>query len=332
MPRSRVARLLVLAVLTVACGVGRPEVARVGDHDVTSSELRHAVALQRVLADLQGAQCGQAQAGEAEAAGAACDRLALSGELLWLGVEGYAEANDLVASDEDVEEAVAGLEEQVSAETLQETLEARDLTREDLSELGRRILTIQAVRTAVAEERVGEDQLRAQYDERMNEFTTVQANHILLDSQAEAERVYRRVRDATEAEFVEVAKERSTEPGADQGGGRLGSAVASTYVSEFAEAVVALEPGEISQPVRTQFGWHVIYLVDKEITSFEDAKTRLLDPLADEEFRSWLEDRADELGVEVDPRYGRFDASTFSLSASRSTDPDASPASPSVTE
>ena len=331
MSLSRVARLLVLAVVTVACGAGRPEVARVGDQDVTSSELRHAVALQRVLADLQGAQCGQAQAGEAEAAGAACDRVALSGELLWLGVEGYAEANDLVASDADVEAAVAGLEEQVSAETLQETLEARDLTRDDLSELGRRILTIQAVRTAVAEERVGEDQLRAQYEERANEFTTVQANHILVDSQAEAERIYRAVRDATEAEFVEVAKERSTEPGADQSGGQMGSTVASTFVPEFAEAVVALEPGEISQPVRTQFGWHVIYLVDKEVTSFEDAKTQILQPLADDEFRSWLQDRADELGVEVDPRYGRFDASTFSLSASRSTDPDAS-VSPSASE
>ena len=329
MPRSRVARLLVLAVLTVACGTGRPEVARVGDHDVTTSELRRAVALQRVLADLQGTRCGQAEAGQSEDAAAACDRVALSGELLWLGVEGYAESNDLVASDADVEEAVAGLEEQVSVETLQETLEARDLTRDDLSELGRRILTIQAVRTAVADERVGEDQLRAQYDERRNEFTTVQANHILVESQAEAERVFRQVRDATEAEFVEVAKERSTEPGADQSGGRLGSAVASTYVPEFAEAVVALEPGEISRPVRTQFGWHVIYLVDKEVTSFDEAKTQLLQPLADDEFRSWLEERADELGVEVDPRYGRFDATTFSLSPSRSTDPDTSPASPS---
>jgi PPIC-type PPIASE domain len=327
MSLSGVARLSALAALTVACGLGRPEVARVGDVDVAPSDLRRAVALQRVLADLQGAPCGPAQAGEAESA--ACDRVALSGELLWLGVEGYAETNDLVASDADVEEAVAGLEEQVSAETLEEALAARDLTRDDLAELGRRILTIQAVRTAVAEERVGEDELRAQYDERRNEFTTVQANHILVESQAEADRIYRTVRDATEAEFVELAKERSTEPGADERGGRLGSAVASTYVPEFAEAVVALEPGEISRPVRTQFGWHVIYLVDKEVTSFEDAKTQLLEPLADEEFRSWLEERADELGVEVDPRYGRFDASTFSLSPSRSTDPDATPATPS---
>jgi hypothetical protein len=326
MPVSRVARLLVLAALTVACGMGRPEVARVGDVDVAPADLRRAVALQRVLAGLQGAPCGQAEEGEAESA--ACDRVALSGELLWLGVEGYAEANDLVASDADVEEAVTQLEAQVSAETLDEALGDRGLDRDDLVELGRRILTIRAVRTAVAEEQVGEDRLRDQYDERLNEFTTVQANHILVGSQAEAERIYRQVRDATEAQFVEVAKERSTEPGADQRGGRLGSAVASTYVPEFAQAVVALEPGEISRPVQTQFGWHVIYLVDKEVTSFEEAKAGLLEPLADDEFRSWLEERADELGVEVDPRYGRFDASTFSLSPSRSTDADATPTAP----
>ena len=46
-------------------------------------------------------------------------------------------------------------------------------------------------------------------------------------------------------------------------GGSLGSAVASTYVPEFAAAATALEPGEISQPVKTEFGWHVIRLVDE---------------------------------------------------------------------
>ena len=85
--------------------------------------------------------------------------------------------------------------------------------------------------------------------------------------------------------------------------------------------VTGLEPGEVSPPVQTQFGWHVIYLADKEVTPFEDAKAGLLEPIADQEFGGWLEERADELGVEVNPRFGRFSAATFSVQPARSTDP-----------
>jgi len=320
---SRAARVLfVVSIVFVAtaCGPGKPEVARVGGRDVAEVDLRHAADLQRVLAGLQGAPCGgEPVAGEPE--GAACDRAALSAELLWLAVSGYADANDLTAGESEAEEAVAQLEAQVGADELRQALGSRDLTRDDLLDLGRRILTIRAVRTAVAEERIGTEVLRAQYEERALEFTIVQADHILLESEADAQRVYRRVRDATEARFVAVAKEESTEPGADESGGALGSTAATQFVPEFANAVVALEPGEISRPVQTQFGWHVIYLVDKEITTFEEAKAGLLEPLADQEFSGWLEDRAADLGVEVNPRYGRFSAATFSVQPVRSTDP-----------
>jgi peptidyl-prolyl cis-trans isomerase C len=327
----RLTRTSVLALVALlafaACGLDRPEVARVGERDVGTADLERAVSLQRALADLQGAPCGQPAQGETE--DAACERAVLSGELLWLAVQGYAERNDLGPSAGEVERAIGQLEGQVGAQVLDEALSSRSVTRDDLSELGRKILTIRAVRTAVAEEGVGEDELRRLYEEGVLDFTVVDAIHILVESEAEARDVYRRTRDATQEEFTDLARRVSTEPGADQSGGALGAAAASGYAEPFARAAIALEPGEISQPVQTQFGWHVIYLVDKDVTPFEDAKEGLLEPLADREFQSWLAARADELDIQVNPRYGRFVARTFTLTAPRSTDPDAAAVSPS---
>jgi hypothetical protein len=325
---SRSALVLLVVLASSACGAGKPEVARLGDQDVGDADLRQAVALQQALADLQGTPCGGEPAG-GESERAACNRTALSGELLWLAVAGYADANDITADTDQVEEAISQLEGQIGPEALDQALGAHDVTRDDLFELGRRILTIRAVRAAIAEERVGIEELRSQYEQRALEFTTVQADHILVKTEAEAQNVYRRVQDATEAQFVALARKVSTEPGAEDSGGKLGSAPATQYVSEFADAAVALAPGEVSRPVQTQFGWHVIYLVDKEITPYAEAKAGLLEPLADREFSGWLTDRAEELGVEVNPRYGRFEPETFSVATVRSTDPEGDAASPS---
>ena len=319
--------MLLLALALCACGLSKPEVARVGERDVAEADLRHAVALQQALGGLQGLSCGSPAEGESE--GSACNRATLSSEILWLTVAGYAEENGITAAESDVGELVSQLETQVQPEALRRALAAHDLTRDDLLELGRRIITIRAVRTAVAEDRIGTAELRTRYEERVVEFATVQANHILLETEADAERVYRRVRNATEAEFVALARKESTEPGAEESGGRLGTLAATEFVREFANAVVALEPGQVSRPVRTQFGWHVIFLVDKEVTPFEDVKADLLAPLADQAFLGWLEDRVAALGVEVNPRYGRFSAATFSVEPVRSTDPEGDAASPS---
>jgi hypothetical protein len=324
----RTARVLLVALALSACGAGKPEVARVGDRDVSDADLRHAVAVQQVLADLQKAPCGGTPAA-GESGTAACNRIALSGELLWLAVADYADAHDLTAAETDVDAAISGLEAQIGADVLRKALAAHDVTRADLFELGRRILTIRAVRIAIAEKQVGVAEVRSQYEQRAVEFTTVQADHILVKTEAEAQNVYQRVKDASVDQFVALARKLSIEPGAKDSGGVLGSAPASQYLPEFAKAVSALEPGQISQPVHTKFGWHVIYLVAKQVKPYEEAKVDLLDPVADGEFKGWLEDRAKQLAVEVNPRYGHFEPDTFSVSAVRSTDPEGDAASPS---
>jgi hypothetical protein len=321
----RALSICLAAALLAACGLNRPEVARVGDATLSFVQLRHAVALQRSLADLQGIPCGRKAAGETERS--ACSRQALSGELLWLAVAPYAEQHGLGPSDAQIRQAVGQLEAQVGGEPLDTALTAHHLTRDDLNELGRKLLTIRDVRLAVALHRAGEARLRELYRQHALEFASIQVDHIVVKTQAEAEKVYRRVKGASEARFVAVAKQESIEPGAKDRGGQLGTNVASTYDEAFARAAVALEPGQVSPPVHTRFGWHVIYLVDKEVTSFEDAKPRLVDSIADREFRVWLTRRAQTLDVEVNPRYGRFVPDSFSVEPVLSTDPEADTAS-----
>lgn len=86
----------------------------------------------------------------------------------------------------------------------------------------------------------------------------VQARHILVRTETEARQVLAEVQRPG-ADFGEIAKRRSIDPGAAQNGGDLGFFRKADMVPEFAEAAFALQPGQISPaPVRSPFGWHVI--------------------------------------------------------------------------
>ena len=84
------------------------------------------------------------------------------------------------------------------------------------------------------------------------------AAHILVATEAEA----KEIRAALDAggDFAAIAQEKSTDPGSGAQGGALGWFGAGQMVPEFEAAVAALEPGALSDPVQTQFGWHVIRL------------------------------------------------------------------------
>ncbi len=110
-----------------------------------------------------------------------------------------------------------------------------------------------------------EDAIKARYDKFVAEQpqgTEVHALHILVKSEAEAKDVITQL--AGGADFSTVAKEKSTDPSAQQNGGDLGYFAAGDMVPEFEKAAFALEKGQSStEPVQSQFGWHVIKIVDR---------------------------------------------------------------------
>jgi len=141
------------------------------------------------------------------------------------------------------------------------------------------------------------------YDEKLKNKEgkqEVHAFHILVASEDEAKKIRQQIADG--GDFEKIAKAKSTEPGAKVNGGDLGYFTEDQMVPEFSHAAFALKVGEISQPVQTSFGWHIIKVVDKrtkKIPSFAESKTALEGQLTNDV----IEDEVKRLRVGADIKY-----------------------------
>jgi hypothetical protein len=308
------------AVALAACGdtTGAPA-ARVGDVEITDSQLRSDIPMFEFLTGLSGATCGMPVEGETE--DAACARSVLANAIQEEIVKAYAVSHDLVVDPADVEAAITQLEQNVGGpEALDAQLEAGGVTRPELVAIAERLLLFGEVQEAVAAERADEAALRALYESALEQFTTVEVSHILLADRAEAQEL---ADSATPETFAKLARRHSTDEASATAGGSLGSYSEAQFRQQFdptfVEAALALEPGEISGVIPTQFGFHVIQLVRRDVASFEDAREQLSAQQAPEAYQAWLMGQFAELGVEVNPRYGRLDDATGEVVPIRST-------------
>ncbi|HBH00070.1 MAG TPA: peptidylprolyl isomerase [Rhodobacteraceae bacterium] len=124
----------------------------------------------------------------------------------------------------------------------------------------RRAFLAAAMLENLAGEEIGEEAIEAAYAERYADAAAqveYNASHILVATREEAEELVALLADG--ADFATLARDHSIGPTGPQGG-NLGWFGRGMMVAPFEEAVVALEPGQVSSPVETQFGWHVVKL------------------------------------------------------------------------
>jgi peptidyl-prolyl cis-trans isomerase C len=128
-------------------------------------------------------------------------------------------------------------------------------------------LAMEALLTSTAKSATTEDAERAAYEEAAKAQPPepeVHARHILLPTEEEAKAALARVKGGED--FAKVATELSKDPGGE--GGDLGWFTKDRMVPEFAEAAFKLEPGQVSDPVKSQFGWHIIKVEGKRTKTF----------------------------------------------------------------
>ncbi len=197
----------------------------------------------------------------------------------------------------------------VTADEIQQYFEGRKGSYKTEPLLKMRYLKFE-LRNYVAKVEISDVEISEYYEEHPDEFQnpkTVEARHILIqvDQNAAAEEVAKaqeKIEDILEKarggqDFAELAKQYSEGPSKDKGG-HLGSFRREAMVKPFSDKAFAMQAGEISDPVRTRFGWHIIKVEkvnEATVTTLADARDKIRQKLADEYAKQLAYDGAESI-------------------------------------
>jgi parvulin-like peptidyl-prolyl isomerase len=164
-----------------------------------------------------------------------------------------------------------------------------------------------------------EADVRKYYDEHKKDFEQIRARHILVrmqgsplpvkpgqkdlteaEAQAKAQDLRKRIVEGHE-EFEAVARAESDDNGSGANGGDLGFFHHNQMVPPFEEAAFAMKTGEISQPVKTQFGYHIIKI--ESVKTYEELRPEVEKKMRPEMAQKALTDMQKKSGVTLDPEY-----------------------------
>lgn len=200
------------------------------------------------------------------------------------------------------EELYAGILDQLIQQEMLSEQADRSATRYVLGRDNEdRAFSATIVLEKVSNDAVTDEALQALYDERYGALEPeleYRASHILVETEEEAQALSEEA--AAGADFAELAKEHSTGPSGPSGGD-LGYFVAERMVPAFSNAVAEMEVGAVSDPVQTQFGWHVIKLFetrDAPIPTLEEVQGELQEEIQDNAVQAYLADL--EAGSSID--------------------------------
>lgn len=156
--------------------------------------------------------------------------------------------------------------------------------------------TVEKIRKQIVDEKVKitDKETKDYYDKNLAEFKTkeeVQASHILVKEEAKAKELYAELQKDSK-KFDELAKKNSVDPGSKNKGGDLGFFGKGQMVAEFEKTAWALAQDEISEPVKTQFGFHIIKKVahkDEKQDKYEEVKKKIEENLKQKKSNDVLE-------------------------------------------
>ncbi|SDW70044.1 peptidylprolyl isomerase [Paenibacillus sp. CF384] len=188
----------------------------------------------------------------------------------------------IVISDADVDAEIEKIKKRFPSEAeFESALQQAGMTLDDLKKqtpMQLRIRKLVEPSVKVTDEQVKQffTQNKAEFDEPEQ----VKASHILVATKAEADEILKQLKAG--ADFAKLAKEKSTDVGSGSSGGDLGYFGKGDMVPEFETAAFALKVGELSGPVKSEYGYHIIKLTDHKaakVATFDEKKAEIREQL-----------------------------------------------------
>jgi foldase protein PrsA len=220
-------------------------------------------------------------------------------------VEVASEKENITISDEEKDAEMQEYIEAVGGEDVfTSTLEMYGLTEEDIeTDIVNYLKIVKLLQPKIE---ITDEEIKTYFEENKESFNTpeqVEASHILVEDEATATKVKEKI-DAGQ-DFAQLAKEYSTDASNAENGGELGYFSKGTMVEEFEKAAFSMNKGDISDPIKTEYGYHIIHITDKKEAQeavFEDHKEEikkiLLDEAVQSEYSNWITEQREQLNIE----------------------------------
>lgn len=141
---------------------------------------------------------------------------------------------------------------------------------------------------------VTDEEINKYFEEHKDEFKKVDASHILVEDEATAKEIKEKLDNGED--WDKLASEYSKDTANADDGGHLGEFSQGDMVAEFNDKVFSMKAGEISDPVKTQFGYHIIKL-NKIIDSIDDSKEQIKEKLAEEKYADYFKELNDNADI-----------------------------------
>jgi foldase protein PrsA len=293
--RKLVLLLVLFALVAAACSGGGAAVATVNGAAITLEEVE-----------------------EIRVGGSVANRDEFNQDLFQLIVEetvrqaataDFAVVADAAAIDEQYDLFVASVEG-----PLDEFLETNGVTEEAIRHFAFQQVVVPEIRLRLVEQAdpLDDETIQIAYDQLLPNLTTVCTRHILVGTEGEASAVLDRL-DGGE-DFGELAAELSTDTGSGANGGDVGcmteSDMVQSFVSPYTEAALSAPIGEVTDPVQSDFGYHVIIVDSREAQTLDEIRTDLEASLVSQQvdalFDEWVFESLGTADVVVTERYGTW--------------------------